>query len=465
MSDFDLVLRGNVVLADRVIADGHVAVRDGRIARVGGGDAPAARRTEDFHGSWIIPGVIDGQVHSGSQAGQEGLGMASRAAAAGGVTVMVDMPYDEPEPIVNRTLFEHKRAQVQNDAHVDVALYATIARQDGLDAIAGLIEAGVCGFKFSTFEANPTRFPRITDDVLFEAFRRIAPSGLLCGVHNQDQEMTRVNIARAVAAGDTGWDAFGRAHTPLIEDLATARIYEIGAATGARAHAVHVSTSRGFEISAMYRRAGHHASIETCVQYLMLNEEEHVRRFGARAKHYPPIRPRAEVDRLWTHVARGACDFVSSDHVAWGLERKGDPNIFANSSGGPGLETLLPALWTGCAERGLAPTTAVKLLCEGPARAFCLADKGRLAVGADADIVVLQPGRFPYDPSTSLSAVRWSSFEDRLFTVRVAATYLRGTLAWDGRRICNDAGSGRFIAPSPAAFSPPGPSGTQPTLT
>ena len=451
MTDFDLVLRGNVVLCDRVITDGHVAISGEKIALVGDGTPPAARRSEDFRGSWIIPGVVDGQVHSGSQANHEGIGMASRAAAAGGVTVMVDMPYDEPEPVTNRALFDRKRAEVERDAHVDVALYATITKQDGLDAIAGLIEAGACGFKFSTFEANPTRFPRITDDVLFEAFRRIAPSGLLCGVHNQDQEMTRANIARAVAAGDTGWDAFGRAHTPLIEDLATARIYEIGAVTGARAHAVHVSTVRGFEISAMYKRAGHHASIETCVQYLMLNEEEHVRRFGARAKHYPPIRPQAEVDRLWTHVAQGACDFVSSDHVSWGLERKGDPNIFANSSGGPGLETLLPALWTGCAERGIAPTMAVRLLCDGPARAFRLADKGRLAAGADADIVVLQPGRFPHDPSRSLSAVRWSTFEDRLFSVRVAATWVRGALAWDGTRIRNNAGTGRFIPPSATA--------------
>ncbi len=450
MSDFDLVLRGNIVLSDRVIENGHVAVRDGKVALVGGGAPPEARQTEDFRGQWIIPGAIDGQVHSGSQAGQEGIGMASRAAAAGGITVMVDMPYDEPEPVIGRGQFEAKRALVESEAQVDVALYATIAIENGLGAIPGLIEAGACAFKFSMFEANPTRFPRIADDTLFEAFRLIAPSGLLCGVHNQDQAMTQANIARAIASGDTGWDAFGRAHTPLIENLATARIYELGAETGARAHAVHVSTSRGFEICNMYRQAGHHATIETCVQYLMLNEEDHVRRFGARAKHYPPIRPKAEMDRLWTHVARGECDFVSSDHVSWGLEKKGNPNVFANNSGGPGLETLVPALWTGCAERGIAPTMAVKLLCEGPARAFQLADKGRLSPGADADIVVLEPGAFPFDPSKSLSAVQWSSFEGRVFSVRVAATYLRGALAWDGAQIRNQAGDGRFVPPTSA---------------
>lgn len=448
MSDFDLVLRGNVVLSDRIVENGYVAVSGEKIAAVGEGQAPAARESQDFRDHWIIPGVVDGQVHSGSQANQEGIGMCSRAAAAGGVTVMVDMPYDDPKPVTNSDLFRKKVAIVESDAHVDVALYATIAVENGLDAIPGLVEAGACAFKFSTFEANPDRFPRIGDDTLFEAFRRLAPTGLMCGVHNQDQEITRRNISRLTEAGDTGWDAFGRAHPPLVENLATARIYEIGAETGAWAHAVHVSTSRGFEICNLYKRAGHKATIESCVQYLMLNEEEHVRRYGARAKHYPPIRPKAETELLWSHIAAGHCDFISSDHVSWGLERKGDPNIFKNTSGGPGIETLLPAMWTGCEEHGLSPMLAIELLCEGPARAFQLADKGRLEAGADADIAVLERGRFPFDPSKSLSAVRWSSFEGREFTVRVAATFVRGGLVWDGTQICNDAGDGRFLRPA-----------------
>ena len=137
-----------------------------------------------------------------------------------------------------------------------------------------------------------------------------------------------------------------------------------------------------------------------------------------------------------------------SDHVSWGLEKKGDPDVFKNTSGGPGIETLLPALWTGCEEHGISPTMVVKQLCEGPAKAFLLADKGRLAAGADADIVVLEPGRFIFDPSKSLSAVRWSSFEGREFTVRVATTFVRGTLAWDGSTIRNAAGDGRFLRPA-----------------
>ncbi|MBI2736340.1 MAG: amidohydrolase family protein [Rhodospirillales bacterium] len=454
MSDFDLVVKGNVVDAHAWVKDGWVGVRDGKVAARGvcdGGGAPSARDTVDARGMWVLPGVIDGQVHSGSQARQEGLGWASRAAAAGGVTVMVDMPYDDPEPVASRPQLDAKIAEVERDCHIDVALYGTLNEKHGLQAAAGLIEGGVCAFKFSTFEATPGRFPRVDEDDLYEAFRLIAPSGLACGVHNQMQELTRKNVSHMVAAEDTGWDAFMRAHTPLIENLATALIYEIGAETGARAHAVHVSTSRGFQICKMFRDAGHQASIETCVQYLMLNHEEHTRRFGAKTKHFPPIRPKAETELLWSHVARDECTFVSSDHVSWGLERKQDPNVFKNSSGGPGLETLLPAFFTGCESGGIPPSMAVRQLCLNPARHFLLDDrKGSLAVGADADIVLLKPERYAFDPSTSLSAVQWSSFEGMEFNVRVAATYCRGVLAYEfgtASPVRSAKGHGRFLRP------------------
>jgi allantoinase len=448
VSDFDLLISGNLVLHDRVIEQGWIACRDGRIVQLGQGAPPAARSVEDFSGLWVLPGCIDGQIHSSSQAGQEGIGIASRAAAAGGITTFVDMPYDDPQPMTRADLLREKIAIVERDAHIDVALYGTIApNEEGLNAIEDLIDAGVCAFKFSTFEANATRFPRIDDELLYQAFLRIAPSGLACGVHNQEQEMTRQHIARRTAAGDTGWDAFGRAHPARVEDLATARVFELGAETGAHAHAVHVSTSHGFEIGRMYRAAGYQATVETCVQYLMLNEEEHMRRFGARAKHFPPIRPKAETEKLWRHVAADESVFVSSDHVAWGLERKANPNIFLNAAGGPGLETLLPAFWTGCQERGLAPSLVVRQLCRGPARHFGLAGKGALAAGFDADVTVLVPGQFKYDPARSLSAVKWSAYEGRVFSVRVAATFVRGRMAYNGQQLCNEPGSGRFLRP------------------
>ncbi|HZU63268.1 MAG TPA: amidohydrolase family protein [Novosphingobium sp.] len=448
MAEFDLVLHGTIVSAQAVRSDGWIAVKGEKVAARGTGTPPSALHVVDAGDGWIMPGVIDGQVHSGSQAGQEGLGWASRAAAAGGVTVMVDMPYDDPEPVASAPQLAAKIAEVERDCHVDVALFATVNRLHGMDVIPDLIAGGACAFKFSTFEASPNRFPRVEEDDLYEAFRRIAPSGLACGVHNQMQDITRRNIAQLQEAGETGYDAFYRAHPPLVENLADVLIYEIGHETGARAHVVHASTDRSFEIFKMFEAAGSPVSIETCVQYLMLNQEDDAERLGAKIKHYPPIRPRADVAALWRHIARGDCTFVSSDHVSWGLERKGHPDIFRNSSGGPGLETLLPAFWTGCRQHNLPLTTVVQQLCTGPARHFLLDDrKGSLEVGMDADIVVLARDGTPFDPASSLSAVTWSSFEGMEFDVRVVATWCRGTLVYDDGAIRNQAGFGRFLRP------------------
>lgn len=460
MSDFERIVRGNIVDADHIQQDGWVGIRDGKIATRGHGAPPSAIDLVDARGCWILPGIVDGQVHAGSQADQEGLGHASRAAAAGGVTVMVDMPYDASGPVSNRARLDEKINEVARDCHVDVALYGTIDTEHGMDAIAGLIDGGVCAFKFSTFEAAPGRFPRIEEDDLLEAFTRIAPARLACGVHNQMQELTRKNVQQMTAKNDVGWDAFHRAHTPLIENLATALIYEIGAESGARAHAVHVSTSRGFQIFKQYQGAGHPVSIETCVQYLMLNHEEHTAKFGALTKHYPPIRPKAEVDLLWTHIAAGDCTFVSSDHVSWGLERKRDPNVFKNSSGGPGLETLLPAFWSGCEMRGISPTMVAQQLSRNPARHFCLDDrKGSLSVGMDADIVILKPEKYRFDPSRSFSAVHWSSFEGMEFTAKVIATFCRGQHVFDDSgsvpAVLNSKGYGKFLRPGSQLSLPP----------
>ena len=389
MSNIDLIIKGRVVLPERSIEDGHILVKDGKIAEIGEGTPPEEENIADYGDAWILPGIVDGQVHTGSQANREGIGAATRAAAAGGVTTIVDMPYDEPVPVINADIFLDKVAVVEAEAHVDVALYGSIAKFDGVREIPAIIEAGACGFKFSTYETDPTRFARIAPYDMFEAFKTVAPSGLACGVHNENQEIIDYELGKAREQGLTSPAAHNITRPPISEMLATAEVYELGAMSGCRAHIVHCSISRGFDLCESYKQQGHKASIETCVQYLSFAEED-LDELGARIKQNPPIRPRAEVEKLWEHVARGHVDFVSSDHVAWSLDRKTRDNFLANSSGMPGLETLLPAFYTGCVEHGLPVSSVVRHLCEGPARHFCLyPQKGAIRVNSDADFAVL----------------------------------------------------------------------------
>jgi allantoinase len=162
----------------------------------------------------------------------------------------------------------------------------------------------------------------------------------------------------------------------------------------------------------------------------------------------PPIRPKDQVEALWGHVAAGRVDFVSSDHVAWSLDRKANhENFFRNSSGVPGLETLLPAFFTGVERRGLPLTLVPRMLSGGAARHFCLAEKGRLAPGADADFVVLEPGKHRYSVKHAQGAAEWSPFDGMEFSVRVRDTFVRGKQVWDGKagKVTATAGQGRFV--------------------
>lgn len=450
MSDFDLVLTGRVVRQDRTIDSGYVAIRGGRIERIGAGRGPAAAAREDFGEAFIFPGAIDSQVHSCSQRGQEGFDWSTRTAAAGGVTTIVDMPYDDGDLICTAERLEAKATAAARDARVDFALFGTIRPGDGARHIAPMVQAGAAAFKFSTFETHPERFPRIPTPVLHDAFAAIAPYGLVAGVHNENDECVRAFTRRAEAEGVSDYRAHTRSRPPLTEMLATAEIFELAAATGCAAHIVHCSLARGYALASAYRQQGVEATVEACIHYLTLCEEDDVARLGGKAKVNPPIRGRAEREALWRHLAAGNVAVVSTDHVSWSEDRKTDPHMLKNASGVPGLEVLVPLLVQGLLDRGLPMSLAARALAANPARLFRIGErKGALEPGRDADVVVMAHRPGPYEPQASGHCrVTWSPYEGRTLTHRPVATYLRGKLVFDGRRVLAEPGHGEFVRPA-----------------
>jgi allantoinase len=453
MSDFDLVIAGTVVLPTLVIEQGYVAVREGKVVHVGEGRAPHAHERHDFGTGLILPGAIDAQTHSLSQKNQEDFIWSTRSAAAGGVTTIVDMPYDEGNLVCSADALRIKVDHATPQARVDFALYGTISPEDGASKIAEQAAAGVAAFKFSTFGTDPVRFPRIPPPLLAEAFAAVAKTGLTAGVHNEDDESVRAAMEAVKAAGITDWRAHAMSRPPLTELLATLQIYETGAQTGCAAHVVHCSLSRGYDIAADYRARGFAATIECCIHYLVLDEENDVRRLGGKAKINPPIRPRAEVEALWRQVAAGNVTLVSTDHVSWSEDRKTRPNMLDNASGVPGLEAMIPLFVKGALEHNIPLTWAAKLMAENPARHFRLADKGALEAGKDADIVVLTNSPRVYDAAASgHNVVGWSPYNGIELPWTVAGTWLRGRQVFDGTRVA-EPGVGRFVRPT-ASTSP-----------
>ncbi len=451
--DFDLVVRGDIVTSARTIADGYLAVRNGKVAAVTHQRPGHARQEIDVRGAWVVPGVIDAQVHSRSQAGAGGFPCSTQAAAAGGVTTIVDMPYDEGFLVCNGGAVAAKAADVAREAHVDVALHGTVRPEDGTRHVAEQVAAGVCAFKLSTFGTDSKRFPRIEPGLMRDVFATVAPFGLAVGVHNENHEVVMRDLERVQASGVTNYTAHGLSHTAFAELIATAEIYEIGAHTGCRAHVVHSSLSRGVEICETYRRQGFSASIEVCVHYLLFNEDDDVRRFGGLAKINPPIRPSPERENLWRHLAAGNIDLVSTDHVAWSIDRKNKPDMLANASGGPSLDVILPVLLNACRSRRLPLHLAARVLSANPARHFCLgASKGALDIGVDADFAIVDPTLAPYRNDKSPGGAGWSLYEG-MELPQVKTTFLRGQIVWDGTSVVVAPGSGRFVRPPTASRS------------
>ncbi|PDS33171.1 dihydroorotase [Rhizobium phaseoli] len=449
--DFDLVLQGTVVLPDRILEEGYVAARDGRIAEVGLGVPPAARERHLLGKALILPGAIDAQVHSLSQIDQEDFIWSTRSAAAGGVTTIVDMPYDEGDLVCSAAAVKRKIEHAGQQARVDFALYGTVDPEEGPARIGEMVAAGVAAFKFSTFGTDPKRFPRIPPALLDACFAAIAPTGLTSGVHNEDDEAVRSYMQQVKASGITDWRAHGLSRPPITELLAMHTIFETGAATSCPAHVVHCSLGRGYDIARAYRRDGFAATVECCIHYLTLDEENDVKRLGGKAKINPPLRPRAEVEKLWRKVAEGDVWLVSTDHVSWSENRKTNPDMLANASGVPGLEVMVPLFVKGAIERGVPLTWAARLMAENPAKHFRLDHiKGALTPGNDADIAVLEPRESIYDASASgNNVVGWSPYNGTRLPWTVAATYLRGEKIAEGGSVLATPGTGRFVRPPP----------------
>ena len=444
---FDRAFLGDVVTPSGTLREGWLATRGETIAAIGQGAPPPAAEIVDHTGRLILPGLVDGHMHTGSSIGFPGIEGSTRSAAAGGVTTCVDMPYDVPHSTHSAAILQEKIGWVERTAHVDVALYGTIRKTNGLDAIEELAAGGITAFKLSTYEYDATRFPRIDHPTMVKAFARIARTGLPVAVHNEDQELVERLTADALAAGQTHAIMHARTRPPLAETLADLEIFEIGLQTGAHVHIAHSSLARGFDLAATFRGMGMQATGEACIQYLCMTEEDLVR-LGGRGKCNPPFRTAAEVEAVWERLQAGLVSNVSTDHAPWPVDRKLSADIFACGAGLTGLQSFAPLMFTLLDERGLGPELMALYCAQRPAELHGLAPrKGAIRLGADADLLVLERADYAFDEASiqDREAMRWSPYHGRRMRARVAETVLRGTTIWDGTQVLAKPGHGRFL--------------------
>lgn len=446
----DLYLKNGRVITESGEVYQGVTIQDGKIEQLIGGSAAIDARSEiDLAGRTVLPGLVDDHVHFNEPGREhwEGYTTGSMAAAASGVTTVMEMPLNATPPTINSHNLHNKQAAVSNKAVVDYALWGGLVNNNVVE-LAGLHDGGVIGFK--GFMSNSgVDFARIDDDVLYAGLRQARELGNLVAVHAENEWVTALLGEELRAAGRTDRAAWYESRPPATELEAIERAIYWAGVTGGRLHIVHVTLSAGMRAAQAAKANGVPVTVETCPHYLYFDEGDFVR-LGPAAKCAPPLRSRDEVESLWQCVLDGLVDTIASDHspCPWADKAPGLDNIWQAWGGISGLQTLLPVLLTeGVHKRGLALPDLVRLTAGNPARIFGLYPrKGSLLPGADADLVVVDlEAEWELAASDLFYRHKHSAYIGSRFKGRVERTLVRGETVYAGGRICVEPGYGRWL--------------------
>jgi allantoinase len=421
-----------VVRATRGIgADGErpmsVGVRDGRIVTVGAVDADVEADREVTLGAdeVLLPGLVDTHVHVNDpgRAHWEGFDSATRAAAAGGVTTIIDMPLNSIPPTIDVPALESKRAAARGRVHVDVGFWGG-AVPANLAHLRPLYDAGVFGFKAFLVDSGVEEFPALTTAQLGTTMKALTEVDALLVVHAEDPGV----LASSPAAHGDRYRDFLASRPPSSERAAVQTVLGLAEQTGVRAHVVHLSSVASLPALSDARGRGVRVSAETCPHYLVLAAEE-IADGDTSSKCCPPIRDQANQDALWRGLRDGTISSVVSDHSPCPADLKcPDTGDFGAAWGGiASLQLGLPLVWTAARDRGVDLAEVVRWMATEPAGLAGLAGKGRIVEGADADLCVFAPEEtWAVDARSLHHRHPVTPYEGRNLRGVVRETWLRG---------------------------------------
>ena len=442
----DLVIRGGrVVLADG-IREADVLTLDGTIIGIVAPGEGSAAEQIDARGLVVLPGVVDAHVHTNDpgRSDWEGWTAATRGAARGGVTTVVDMPLNSIPPTVDEAAFDAKVDAAGVGAVVDYALWGGLVSADA-HALRALVDCGVVGVKAFLCPSGVAEFAHLYDDELVPALRAAADAGLLVSAHCEDE----ATVARATeAARGKDLRAWLDSRPVEAELIAIERLAAAARETGARVHVVHVSSADGLAAVGRARRAGVDMTAETCPHYLGFGASDFTEH-GPLLKCAPPIR-HATRARLWEEVLAGRVEYVASDHSPCSAELKtrGAADIFAVWGGITGVQSTLPLMLTeGLHDRGMSLELLAQLLATRPAKRLGLwPRKGEIRAGTDADLVLVDPEReWTLDADALEARSGLSPYVGRRFVGSVERTLVRGRTVFAHGKVTGTPGDGWFV--------------------
>jgi dihydropyrimidinase len=455
------LIRGGTVVTASHSSVADVLVDGEEIAAVGSlGDVDA--EVVDASGCFVLPGLIDNHTHMampfGGTRSIDDYDTGTRAAAAGGTTCIVDFVIQQ-QPGGLRSSFEEWSERAEGAAHVDYGFHVAITSADeGTFAdMAPMVDEGVCSFKvFLAYKGALM----IDDDLFFRVLESTRDLGALTMVHCENGHAIDVLVERALAAGQTDPIHHALTRPEVVEAEATHRSVRLAELANASVYIVHVTCGLAADEIAAGQERGVKVSGETCLQYLT-NTIEDLERPNFEGGLYvcsPPLREAHNQELLWAALDRGVLESVSTDHCPFNSEQKalGRDDFSKIPNGLAMIQHRLVKLWDlGVASGRITPEELVDLTSTAIAKRFGLSDKGSIAPGKDADLVVFDPATpFEFSTDTSHMNVDYDLFDGQTSTGSVRHTYCRGELVYDRGEIRTQPGHGRFVPRSLGAATP-----------
>jgi allantoinase len=445
MDKSDLIIRSRRVVMPDAIAPATVHVRDGVIAALGEWDeVPEQFPLVDAGEAVVMPGLVDAHVHVNEpgRTDWEGFATATRAAAAGGVTTLVDMPLNSIPPTTTREGFAAKLEAAKNQCWIDVAFWGGVI-PGNTHELKPLLQAGVRGFKCFLIHSGVDEFPHVTESNLLEAMPELAALGAVLLVHAEVPEPIENAAAELKDLSAQDYQTFLKSRPRASENEAVALMIRLCRETGARVHIVHHSSSDALPLLKSARAEGLPLTVETCPHYLTFAAED----IPGGATHFkccPPVRERENREKLWAALEEGVIDMVVSDHSPCTpnlkLRETGD---FLEAWGGiAALQFSLPVIWTEAEKRGFGLRELTRWMAGAPARLAGLDKrKGRLTQGFDADIVIWHPEKeFKVVPEIIHFKNKLTPYAGMNLRGVVAAAYVRGAKVYENGQFAASAG-------------------------
>lgn len=433
------VLRSQRVATPEGLRPASVWIRGGRIERLAAPDeVPSGAPVEDFDERVIMPGIVDTHVHI-NEPGRtewEGFETATRAAAAGGITTLVDMPLNSVPATTTREGLRAKVEAARGRCHVDAGFWGGVVPGNAGE-LARLWQDGALGFKAFLVPSGVDEFQHVEEKDLREALPVLAGLGAPLLAHAELPGPIEAAAGVWDGAGPAGLREYGRylrSRPDAAEAQAVELLVRLCRETGARVHVVHVSSAEVLPILRQARAEGLPLTAETCPHYLTFTAEE-IPDGGVAWKCAPPIRSRENRERLWEALREGLIDLVATDHSPSPPQRKKvETGDFRGAWGGiASLQIALPAVWTEARKRGFTPADLAQWLCAAPARLAGLEGrKGAIAPGRDADLVVWDPEeRFTVEPESLNHRHKLTPYAGRTLFGVVRRTLLSGETIYD----------------------------------